>query len=90
MRFSQAIKYSQAASTTTANLLNGTNLQYLGLATKLTIWAAAYLAGASDQFSLAATRGAEYITVVPPGSPVNVNTAGPQQLNDLIEYLKTL
>lgn len=80
----QTIKYSQALSTTTANLLNGTNLQYMGQATKLTIWAAAFLAGASDSFSLSWTRGSTFQTLVPAGSQINVNAAGPQQLNDLV------
>lgn len=83
-RVSQSIKYSQSASTTTANLLNATQLQYIGLASKLTIWAAAFLATASDQFSLTWTRGAEYGTLVPAGSPINVDAAGPSQLNDLV------
>lgn len=84
MRLSQTVRYSQAASTTTANLLNGTNLQYVGLATKITIWAAAFLAASNDAFSLAIARGPEFITLIPAGSSINVNAAGPQQLNDLI------
>ncbi len=83
-RVSQSLKYSQAASTTTANLLNATALQYIGLASKITIWAAAFLAAASDQFSLTWSRGAEYGTLVPAGSPINVDAAGPSQLNDLV------
>lgn len=83
MRLAQTIRYSQAASTTTPNLLNGTNLQYVGLATKLTIWAAAFLAAAFDSFSLAVARGPEFITLVPAATAINVNAAGPQQLNDL-------
>lgn len=83
-RISQRLKYSQAASTTTSNLLNGTNLQYLGLASKITIWAAAYLAAAGDQFSLTWSRGAEFGTLVPSGTQINVDAAGPSQLNDLI------
>ena len=84
MKLAQTIKYSQAASATTANLLNGTNLQYLGKASVMQIWAAAYLSGASDSFSLSYSIGAEFVTLVPPGSLVNVNAAGPQQLNDLV------
>lgn len=84
MRLAQAVRYSQAASTSTPNILNGTNLQYIGLVTKLTIWAAAFLSAAFDSFSLALTRGAEFITIVPAGTALNVNAAGPQQLNDLI------
>lgn len=84
MRLGQTIRYSQAASTTTPNLLNGTNLQYVGLATKLSIWAAAFLAASFDSFSLAIARGPEFITLVPAGTAINVNAAGPQQLNDLI------
>src|SRR5258708_30252858 len=83
-RIAQRIKYSQAASTTTANALNATNLQYIGLASKITIWAAAFLAAAGDQFSLTWSRGAEFGTLVPAGTQVNVNAAGPSQLNDLI------
>jgi len=80
----QRVKYSQAASTTVANILSGLNLQYLGRPSKITLWAAAYLAAASDQFSLSYALGADFITLVPAGSPLNVNSAGPQQLNDLI------
>lgn len=83
-RISQSLKYSSAASTTTANLLNATNLQYIGLMSKLTLWAAAFLAAASDQFALTWSRGAEFGTLVPAGSPINVDAAGPSQLNDLI------
>ncbi len=81
---SQRVAISQAASTTTANLLNGTNLQYFGLATVMTIWAALYLAAAHDTFALSWSRGAEFGTVVPAGSIINNNPNGPQQLNDLI------
>lgn len=83
-RIGQSVKYSQAASATTANLLNATNLQYIGLASKLTIWAAAFLAAAIDSFSLTWSRGAEFGTLVPAGSPINVDAAGPSQLNDLV------
>ena len=83
-RIAQRVKYSQSASTTTANLLNGTNLQYIGLASKLTIWAAAFLTAAGDQFSLTWSRGAEFGTLVPAGTQINVDAAGPSQLNDLI------
>jgi hypothetical protein len=80
----QAIRYSLAASATIANLLNGTNLQYIGLPSKITVWAAAFLAAANDQFSLTWSRGAEFGTLVPAGSPINVDAAGPSQLNDLV------
>lgn len=83
-RISQRLKYSSAASTTSANLLNATNLQYIGLASRITIWAAAFLAAAADQFSLVWSRGAEFGTLVPAGSQINVDAAGPSQLNDLI------
>lgn len=81
---SQTIRYSQAASTTTANLLNGTNMQYVGRASKLTLWAAAFLTAANDSFSLSYSLGADFVTLVPAGSSINVNAAGPQQLNDLV------
>jgi anaerobic C4-dicarboxylate transporter len=83
-RIAQRLKYSSAASTTTANLLNATNLQYIGLASKLTIWAAAFLTAAGDQFALTWSRGAEFGTLVPAGTQINVDAAGPSQLNDLI------
>jgi len=83
-RIAQRIKYSSAASTTTANLLNATNLQYVGLASMITIWAAAFLTAAGDQFSLSWSRGAEFGTLVPAGTQINVDAAGPSQLNDLI------
>jgi len=87
-RIGQSLRYSVAASGTIANFLNATNLQYIGLASKLTIWAAAFLAAASDQFSLTWSRGAEFGTLVPAGSPINVDAAGPSQLNDLVgEFL---
>ena len=81
---SQRIPISQAASTVIPNILNGTNLQYFGLATVMTLWAAIYLALAHDSFSLSWSRGAEFGTVVPAGSFINNNPNGPQQLNDLI------
>jgi hypothetical protein len=81
---SQTVKYSQAASTTTSNLLNGTNLQYLGKPSKLTVWAAAYLAAALDSFSLSYSMGADFVTLVPANSTINNNASGPQQLNDLV------
>ena len=84
MRISQRVPYSQAASTTTPNILNGTNLQYIGLASKMTIWAACYLAASHDSFSLAYARGAEFVTFVPAGTTINNNASGPQQLNDLV------
>jgi hypothetical protein len=80
----QRVPVNQAASTTVPNILNGTNLQYVGLATKLTIWAAIFLAAAHDTFALSYSRGAEFGTVVPPGSTINNNPNGPQQLNDLL------
>jgi len=83
-RIAQRIKYSQAASVTTANVLNATNLQYIGLASKVTLWAAAYLTAASDQISLTWSRGAEFGTLIPAGTQLNVNAAGPSQLNDLV------
>jgi hypothetical protein len=83
-RISQRVKYSSAASLTTPNLLSATNLQYIGLASKLTIFAAAFLAAAGDQISLVWSRGAEFGTLIPPGSQINVDPAGPSQLNDLI------
>jgi hypothetical protein len=83
-RIGQGVKYSLAASATIANLLNATNLQYIGLASKVTLWAAAFLAAASDQFSLTWSRGAEFGTLVPAGSQINVDAAGPSQLSDLV------
>src|SRR5260370_14123335 len=80
----QRVSVSSAASTVTPNLLNGTNLQYMGLATKISIWAAIFLSLAHDTFGLTWSRGAEFGTVVPPGSIINNNPNGPQQLNDLI------
>lgn len=80
----QRVNISQAASLTTPNLLNGTNLQYMGLATVMSIWAAVFLALAHDTFALTWSRGAEFGTVVPAGSVINNNPNGPQQLNDLI------
>lgn len=82
---SQTINYSVAASGTVANLLNGTNLQYIGRASKLTIWAAAFLPAASLlTFSLTESIAGQIVTLVPPGTSLNLNAAGPQQLNDLV------
>jgi hypothetical protein len=81
---SQRIPYSLAASGSSANLLAGLNLQYLGVASKVTLWACAKLAAALDTFSLAWSRGAQNGTWVPSGSPLNVNPNGPSQLDDLI------
>ena len=84
MILSQTIRYSQAASVVTANLLAATNLQYLGKPSVLTVWGAAYLTAANDSFSLSYSLGANFVTLVPSGSSLNVNAAGPQQLNDLV------
>lgn len=82
-RLAQRVSYSQAASTTTANLLNGTNLQYVGRAANMTVWASCYLAAAHDSAALSYSLGTEFTTFVPPGTSLNNNASGPQQLNDL-------
>ena len=85
MKISQTIPFSQAVSLTTANILAGTNLQYIGRASNMTLWAAMFLpVGGLTTFSLTYSLGAEFGTLVPPGSPINVNVAGPQQLNDMV------
>ena len=74
----QRVAYSQAASTTTPNILSGVGIEYIGKASNIDIYAAAFLAGALDTIALSQTVGGNSQIVVPAGSGINVNAAGPQ------------
>ena len=80
----QRVDYSQAASVTTANVLTGKGIEFIGKASLLDMYGAAFLAAASDQISLTYTVGGDSKVVVPSGTGLNVNAAGPQILNDAI------
>ena len=78
----QRVSYSQAASTTTANVVAGTAVEYIGRASIIELFGAAFLAAASDTITLTYTVGGDSRVMVPAGSGLNVNAAGPQTLND--------
>lgn len=80
----QRIDYSQAASTTTANVLSGKGIEYIGKASLLDMYGAAFLAAASDQITLTYTVGGDSKVMIPSGTGLNVNAAGPQTLNDAL------
>ena len=82
MALTQRINYSQAASVTTPNVLSGQGVEYIGKASLLDLFGAAFLAAANDTISLAYTVGGDSKVMVPAGSGLNVNAAGPQTLND--------
>ncbi len=80
----QRINYSQAASLTTANILSGQGVEYIGKASLIDLYGSAFLAAANDTMSLAYTVGGDSKVMVPAGSGLNVNAAGPQVLNDAL------
>lgn len=80
----QRVDYSQAASTTTANVLSGKGIEYIGRATLIDMYGAAFLATASDQISLTYTVGGDSRVMIPSGTGLNVNASGPQTLNDAL------
>ena len=84
----QRVDYSQAASTTTANVLTGKGIEFIGKASLISMWGAAFLAAASDQIGLQYTVGGMSAVMIPSGTGLNVNAAGPQVQNDgiLIKY----
>jgi hypothetical protein len=84
----QRISYSQAASVVTANVLAGTGVEYMGRASLLDLYGAAFLAGANDTVGMSYTVGGDSRVMLPAGSGLNVNAAGPQVAFDglLDEY----
>jgi hypothetical protein len=88
LALTQRINYSQAASTTTANVLSGQGVEYIGKASLIDVFGAAFLAAANDQVALTYTQGGDSRVMIPSGSGLNVNAAGPQVAFDqlLSEY----
>lgn len=82
MPLTQRINYSQAASITTPNVLSGQGVEYIGRASLLDLYGAAFLATANDQISLTSTLGGDAKTLIPSGSGINVNAAGPSMQSD--------
>jgi hypothetical protein len=82
MALTQRISYSQAASATTANVLTGQGVEYIGRASLLDLYGAAFLAAANDQISLTSTLGGKSELLIPSGSGINVNAAGPSMQSD--------
>lgn len=80
----QRIDYSQAASSTTVNVLLGKGIEFIGKASLLDMYGAAFLAAAADQISLNYTVGGDSKVMIPSGTSLNVNAAGPQTLNDAL------
>jgi anaerobic C4-dicarboxylate transporter len=78
MALVQRVNYSQAASIVTPNILMGTAIEYLGKASLIDLYAAAFLAAANDTIGLTYTQGGDSRVMVPAGSGINVNAAGPQ------------
>ena len=78
MALTQRVSYSQAASTVTANLLSGTPIEYLGKASLIDLYGAAFLAASSDSIALTYTMGGDSRVMIPAGSSININAAGPQ------------
>jgi hypothetical protein len=80
----QRVDYSQNASVTTNNVLSGKGIEYIGKASLLDMYGAAFLSGCSDQISLTYTVGGDSRVMIPSGTGLNVNAAGPQTLNDAL------
>lgn len=80
----QRFSYSQAASTTTPNVLSGQGIQIIGKASLVDLYGASFLAAAVDTIAMQYTVGGDSKVMVPPGSPINLNAAGPQNQNDEI------
>jgi hypothetical protein len=76
------VGYSQAASVVTPNVLSGTPAEYIGKASIVELFGAAFLAAANDTIAMSYTVGGDSRVMVPAGSGLNVNAGGPQTLND--------
>ena len=74
----QRTNYSQAASIVTANILTGTAIEWLGKASIIDVYGAAFLAAANDSIAMTYTVGGDSRVMIPSGSSLNVNPAGPQ------------
>jgi hypothetical protein len=82
MALTQRVNYSQAASAVTANVLAGTGVEYIGRASLLDLYGAAFLAAANDTIAMSYTVGGDSRVMLPAGSGLNVNAAGPQTAFD--------
>lgn len=80
----QKFAYSQAASITTPNVLAGAGIQIIGRASLVDLYGASFLAAATDTIAMNYTVGGDSKVMVPAGSPLNLNAAGPQNQNDEI------
>ena len=81
MSYSLQVPYSSAAAATIANVLTGTAVEYIGHATKMTIYGNGDATG--DTWSLTGFTGSEPGTQWFPTSPVNAaSTAGAIKTNE--------
>src|SRR5262245_11452464 len=81
MGYSIIVPYTTAAAATIANILSGTSVEYLGHATKLTIYGSGDAAG--DTTSLTGFTGSEAGSQYIPSSPVQVaSTVGSVKTNE--------
>lgn len=78
----QRVSYSQAASTVTANVLAGQGIEYIGKASIIELFGCSKLAAATDTIAMSYTVGGDSRVMIPAGSALNLNAAGPQSLND--------
>ena len=84
----QRINYSLAASAINNNVLASQGVEYIGKASLIDVFGAAFLAAANDQTAMTYTQGGDSRVMIPAGSGLNVNVAGPQVAFDglLSEY----
>lgn len=74
----QRTNYSAAASATLANVLTATAIEWIGKASIIDVYGAAFLAAANDSVSMTYTVGGDSRVMIPAGSSLNVNPSGPQ------------
>jgi hypothetical protein len=79
------IRYSQAPSISTANILANTQVQNILKASLLTLAAAAFLALANDTLAINYNVGGDGRILLSP-STINQNAVGPQNPQDLIFF----
>jgi hypothetical protein len=78
MALTQRINYSLAASAVNNNILTSQGVEYLGKASLIDVFGAAFLAAANDSVFMTYTQGGDGRVMIPSGSGLNVNAAGPQ------------